>query len=43
MSLKLFWRPGGSVGFLIEFFGIFKLTIMVVKEREVTEWNQQGP
>jgi len=32
---ELSWRPGGSVGFLFEFFGIFGLTMVVVKEREV--------
>jgi len=32
---ELSWRPEGSVGFLFEFFGIFGLTIVVVKEREV--------
>jgi len=32
---ELSWRLGGSVGFLFEFFGIFRLTMVVVKEREV--------
>jgi len=33
---ELSWRPGGSVGSLIEFFEIFGLTIVVVKGREVS-------
>ena len=32
---ELSWRLGGSIGFLFEFFGIFGLTMMVVKRREV--------
>ena len=35
MPFELSWRPGGSVGFLINLFGFFKLTIVVVREREV--------
>ena len=30
---ELSWRPEGSVGFLFKCFGIFELTMMVVKER----------
>ena len=36
MLFELFWRPGGSVGFLINLFGFFELTMMVVRGREVT-------
>jgi len=32
---ELSWRPGESVGFLFEFLGIFGLTMVVVKGREV--------
>ena len=32
---ELSWRPGGSVKFLFEFFRIFRLTMVVVKGREV--------
>jgi len=32
---ELFWRPGRSVEVLFEFFRIFRLTMVVVKEREV--------
>ena len=32
---ELSWGPGGSVGFLFEFFRVFRLTIVMVKGREV--------
>ena len=35
MPFELSWRPGGSVGFLIDLFGFFELTMVVVREREV--------
>jgi len=35
MSFELSWRPGGSVGFLINLFGFFELTMVVVRGREV--------
>ena len=35
MSFKLSWGPEGSVGFLINLFGFFELTMMVVRGREV--------
>ena len=34
MSFELSWRPGGSIGFLINLFGFFKLTMVVVRGRE---------
>jgi len=39
---ELFWRPGGSVGFLFEFFRLFGLTMVVVKGREVTMVKVMG-
>ena len=39
MPFELSWRPGGSVGFLFEFLGIFRLTMVVVKERNVVASN----
>ena len=36
MPFELSWRPGGSVGFLINLFGFFELTMVVVRGREVT-------
>ena len=35
MSFELSWRPEGSVGFLINLFGFFELTMVVVRGREV--------
>ena len=35
MPFELSWRPGGSVGLLINLFGSFELTMVVVREREV--------
>ena len=35
MPFELSWRPGGSVGFLINLFGFFELTMVVVRGREV--------
>ena len=35
MPFKLSWRPGGSVGFLINLFGFFELTMVAVRGREV--------
>ena len=35
MPFELSWIPGGSVGFLINLFGFFKLIIVVVRRREV--------
>jgi len=35
MSFELSWRLGGSVGFLINLFGFFELTMVVVRGREV--------
>ena len=35
MSFELSWRPGGSVGVLINLFGFFELTMVVVRGREV--------
>ena len=35
MAFELSWRPGGSVGFLINLFGFFELTMVVVRGREV--------
>jgi len=32
---ELSWIPGGSVGFLIDLFRIFELTMVVVRGREV--------
>ena len=37
MPLELSWIPGGSVGFLINLFGFFELTMVVVRGREVCE------
>ena len=34
MPFELSWRPGGSVGFLINLFGFFELTMVVVRGRE---------
>ena len=36
MPFELSWRPGGSLGFLINLFGFFELTMVVVRGREVT-------
>ena len=36
MSFELSWRPEGSVGFLINLFGFFELTMVVVRGREAT-------
>jgi len=33
MSFELSWRPGGSVGLLINLFGFFELTMVVVRGR----------
>ena len=33
MPFELSWRPGGSVGFLINLFGFFELTMVVVRGR----------
>ena len=35
MPFELSWRPGGSVGFFIDLFGFFELTMVVVRGREV--------
>ena len=35
MPFELSWRPGGSVGFLIDLFRFFELTMVVVRGREV--------
>jgi len=35
MSFELSWKPGGSVRFLINLFGFFELTMVVVRGREV--------
>jgi len=35
MSCELSWMPRGSVKLLIDFFGCFELTIMIIKEREM--------
>jgi len=40
MSFKLFWRLGGSVEFLINLFGFFELTMVVVRGRE-DAWEHQ--
>jgi len=40
---ELFWRPGGSIGFLIDLFGFFKLTMVVVREREMHVFNISAP
>ena len=37
MPFELFWRPEGSVGFLINLFGFFELTMVVVRGREESE------
>ena len=37
MPFELSWRPGGSVGFLINLFGFFELTMVVVRGREVSK------
>ena len=34
MPFELSWIPGGSVGFLINLFGFFELTMVVVRGRE---------
>ena len=36
MPFELSWRPGGSVGLLINLFGFFELTMVVVRGREVS-------
>ena len=36
MPFELSWISGGSVGFLINLFGFFELTMVVVRGREVT-------
>ena len=33
---ELFWIPGESVGFLIDLFRFFELTIMVVREKKAS-------
>ena len=33
MPFELSWIPGGSVGFLIDLFGFFELTMVVVRGR----------
>ena len=38
MPFELSWRPGGSVGYLIDLFGFFELTMVVVRGREV-DWE----
>ena len=35
MPFELSWSPGGSLGFLINLFGFFELTMVVVRGREV--------
>ena len=35
MPFELSWIPEGSVGFLINLFGFFELTMVVVRGREV--------
>ena len=35
MPFELSWRPGESVGFLINLFGFFELTMVVVRGRVV--------
>ena len=35
MPFELSWIPGGSVGFLINLFGFFELTMVVVRGRKV--------
>jgi len=35
MPFGLSWRPGGSVGFLINLLGFFELIMVVVRGREV--------
>ena len=35
MPFELSWIPGGSVGFLINLFGFFELTMVVVRGKEV--------
>ena len=42
MFFELSWRPGGSVGILINLFGFFKLTIVVVRGREVYAMGMLG-
>ena len=39
MPFELSWIPGGSVGFLIDLFRIFELTMVVVKGRGSTMRN----
>ena len=43
MPFELSWRPGGSVGFLFEFLGIFGLTMVVVKGREEIAISSPSP
>jgi len=42
IRFELSWRPGGSVGFLIDLFRIFELTMVVVREREVVNSSALG-
>ena len=35
MQFELSWRPGGSIKFLINLFGFFELTMVVVRGRKV--------
>jgi len=36
MPFELSWIPGESVGFLINLFGFFELTMVMVRGREVS-------
>jgi len=40
---EMSWIPGGSVGFLINLFGFFEVTMVVVREREVnvSSWAEE--
>jgi len=35
MYFELSWKLGGNVGFLINLFGFFELTMVVVRRREM--------